>query len=192
MSGSPVRRRPRSTATGMSCSSQQPTAVEPSKPPWSSRSPSWRRRLDEPPQTANDQDIRFSSPLPRIENLLEHINAGLLSQQREQASTVNMDVPSPARGTAGSGRAAADGPDAPARSRRSRRPQTVATRHGTVQDRDRDRADHGIPGARSTWWAEGDSLSSIAKKVYGLEEGNRMVNVKRIFQANQGDPQIPA
>jgi nucleoid-associated protein YgaU len=31
---------------------------------------------------------------------------------------------------------------------------------------------------------DGDNLAVIAKKVYGPEEGNRMVNVKRLFEAN--------
>jgi len=31
----------------------------------------------------------------------------------------------------------------------------------------------------------GDSLASIAKEIYGQEEGNRRVNVKRIFEANR-------
>jgi len=31
----------------------------------------------------------------------------------------------------------------------------------------------------------GDSLASIAKEVYGQEEGNRRVNVRRIFEANR-------
>lgn len=31
---------------------------------------------------------------------------------------------------------------------------------------------------------DGDNLAVIAKKVYGPEEGNRMVNIKRLFQAN--------
>jgi len=30
----------------------------------------------------------------------------------------------------------------------------------------------------------GDNLASLAKKVYGSEEGNRRVNIKRIYQAN--------
>jgi nucleoid-associated protein YgaU len=33
--------------------------------------------------------------------------------------------------------------------------------------------------------AEGDSLASVAKKAYGEEEGNRMVNIQRIFEANR-------
>jgi nucleoid-associated protein YgaU len=33
--------------------------------------------------------------------------------------------------------------------------------------------------------AEGDNLSEIAKKFYGPEEGNRIVNVKKIFEANR-------
>ena len=32
---------------------------------------------------------------------------------------------------------------------------------------------------------DGDNLATVAKKVYGPEEGNRMVNVKRIFEANR-------
>ena len=38
---------------------------------------------------------------------------------------------------------------------------------------------------------DGDNLASIAKKVYGPDEGNRMVNIERIFQANQGMLQSP-
>jgi nucleoid-associated protein YgaU len=33
--------------------------------------------------------------------------------------------------------------------------------------------------------SEGDSLASIAKKLYGPEEGNRRINVDRIFEANR-------
>jgi nucleoid-associated protein YgaU len=32
---------------------------------------------------------------------------------------------------------------------------------------------------------DGDNLASISKKVYGLEEGNRVVNVQRIYHANE-------
>ena len=32
---------------------------------------------------------------------------------------------------------------------------------------------------------EGDTLSSIAKKFYGSEQGNRRVNIDRIFKANR-------
>ena len=32
---------------------------------------------------------------------------------------------------------------------------------------------------------EGESLSSVAKKAYGLEEGNRIVNINRIYEANK-------
>jgi hypothetical protein len=31
----------------------------------------------------------------------------------------------------------------------------------------------------------GDNLSSIAKKFYGVEEGNRLINVQKIFEANR-------
>jgi len=32
---------------------------------------------------------------------------------------------------------------------------------------------------------DGDTLASVAKKVYGLEEGNRIINNQRIFEANR-------
>lgn len=32
---------------------------------------------------------------------------------------------------------------------------------------------------------DGDNLATVAKKAYGPEEGNRMVNIKRIFEANR-------
>ena len=32
---------------------------------------------------------------------------------------------------------------------------------------------------------EGDVLATVAKKVYGPEEGNRLVNIKRLFEANR-------
>jgi len=48
--------------------------------------------------------------------------------------------------------------------------------------------DHSEP-VRQTWpkfyiVCSGDNLADIAKKFYGPEEGNRKVNVKRIFEAN--------
>jgi nucleoid-associated protein YgaU len=33
--------------------------------------------------------------------------------------------------------------------------------------------------------ADGDTLGAIAKKFYGPEEGNRLVNIKRLFEANR-------
>jgi nucleoid-associated protein YgaU len=40
-------------------------------------------------------------------------------------------------------------------------------------------------GAKTYTVAGGDSLASIAKKLYGPEEGNKRANIDRIFQANR-------
>jgi nucleoid-associated protein YgaU len=42
-----------------------------------------------------------------------------------------------------------------------------------------------IPGSTTYTVVDGDNLASIAKKVYGPDEGNRVVNIQRIFQTNQ-------
>ncbi len=38
---------------------------------------------------------------------------------------------------------------------------------------------------------DGDNLSKIAQKLYGTEEGNRLVNVERVFQANRSTLSSP-
>ena len=39
--------------------------------------------------------------------------------------------------------------------------------------------------ARSYTVADGDSLAAVAKKMYGPEQGNRRVNIQKIFEANR-------
>jgi nucleoid-associated protein YgaU len=39
--------------------------------------------------------------------------------------------------------------------------------------------------ARTYVVQDGENLASVAKKVYGAEEGNRMVNIQRIYEANR-------
>jgi nucleoid-associated protein YgaU len=48
-----------------------------------------------------------------------------------------------------------------------------------------------IPGGKIYVVVEGDNLSSVAKKAYGPEEGNRRVNIERIIQANQATMKSP-
>lgn len=40
-------------------------------------------------------------------------------------------------------------------------------------------------GGKTYLVVDGDNLATIAKKVYGLEEGNRIINNQRIFEANR-------
>jgi LysM repeat protein len=54
---------------------------------------------------------------------------------------------------------------------------------------------HTVP-VKQTWpkvyiVCQGDNLADIAKKFYGPEEGNRRVNVQRIFQANNKSLESP-
>ena len=128
-------------------------------------------------QTVNNQGIRFESPLPRIENLLERISAGLQSQ-REQTSTVNMNVPASAS------------MEQPAVTERQPvvqvpqfRPQETATR--SAEQPKPAAGTPAKPPERTYVVGEGESLSAVAKKVYGPEEGNRIVNVNRIYEANK-------
>ena len=86
--------------------------------------------------------------------------------------------------------------DFPPRSVPDRR--TKQTPHSEVKERSEGRPsrttppgetdNHTVP-VKQTWpkvyiVCQGDNLADIAKKFYGPEEGNRRVNVERIFQAN--------
>jgi nucleoid-associated protein YgaU len=128
------------------------------------------------PQPANSPEVRFESPLPKIENLLERITAGLQSQ-REQTSTVSMDVPTPA------------GVEQPVAAERQPAVQAVQPKPqetvASSMERSKPAATTPARPERTYVVGEGESLSTVAKKVYGLEEGNKIANVERIFQANR-------
>jgi len=144
-------------------------------------------------QPADGQEIRYVSPLPRInqisqgiEALVDHLTAGL-QNPREQVTTVNMDTPRPATGQPeGSERpTAAQVP--PARSE-IRLPETVTR----TAEPPRPSATTGQPPATLpraagivTVVGDGESLSSVAKRMYGPEEGNKYANIQRIFEANR-------
>lgn len=116
------------------------------------------------PPTANDQDVRSIIPLPSIEALLQHLTSGMQSQ-REPTATVSMDVPG----------VATDQPVTPAP--RTKPAETVRRTASTREP--------AKPASKTHVVAEGESLASVAKKVYGPEEGNKLVNVQRIYEANR-------
>jgi len=128
-------------------------------------------------ETANSPEIRFESALPRFENLLERITAGF-QNQREQTTTVNMDVPAPT---------SVEQPTA------TERQPVVPMPQARSQENASPGAGQVKPAAttsakqpeRTYVVGEGESLSAVAKKVYGSEEGNKIANVERIFQANR-------
>ncbi|HNS21353.1 MAG TPA: LysM peptidoglycan-binding domain-containing protein [Sedimentisphaerales bacterium] len=128
-------------------------------------------------QETSYPEIRFESPLPRIENLLDRITAGLQSQ-REQTSTVNMDVPSPVQVAPSAGMETQ-----PAVVMPQPKPRESDTR--TAEPSKPAGTPATKPAGRVYVVGEGESLSTVAKKVYGPEEGNRIVNVNRIYEANK-------
>jgi len=144
-----------------------------------------------PPQTPGNEGVRFSRSL---ENLLNQLTPTI---QNEQVNTINVDVPRPA----------AEAPAAPARQTAAVAPQTRSETMFTpapvetpaaVESRERPKPapvagkPANIPGATSYVVAQGDTLPGIAKKVYGAEEGNRFVNIDRIYQANLGVLKSPS
>jgi len=147
----------------------------------------------QPAEPAESQDVRYVSPLPRInqigqgiEALVEHLTAGL-QNPKEQVTTVHMDSPRPAAGqpVVSEWQAATQVP--PARSE-SRLPETVARTaepSGPSVTPSRPVAMPPKPAGIVTVVGEGENLSSVAKRMYGPEEGNKIANVQRIFEANR-------
>jgi nucleoid-associated protein YgaU len=119
------------------------------------------------PQTADNQSVRSVFPVPSIENLLEYLTPAV--QQREQSSNVIMDTPKqPAE-------QATVTPQPVARATQTREASKPS---GAPATRNK-------PAETTYVVADGENLASVAKKVYGPEEGNRIVNVQRIFEANK-------
>ncbi|MBN2129649.1 MAG: LysM peptidoglycan-binding domain-containing protein [Sedimentisphaerales bacterium] len=150
----------------------------------------------QPVPATDGQDVRYVSPLPRInqigqgiEALVEHLTAGLQSQ-REQGATVNMDPPRPVATQAG-GSERQPAIQVPQPRSEIRLPETVARTaepSGPSVTPSRSVATASAPPRPAgvvTVVGEGESLSSVAKRMYGPEEGNKIANVQRIFEANR-------
>ena len=154
----------------------QPSPLQPSQP-----------QASQPP-TANDEGIRFSLPLPAtIGRILEQLP---LVVPPSQGGTFSLDTPRPAPEQPATGghppvaMASSPRPEASSELKPAEmltkvtdvveppRPAPVATKPALV------------PGSKSYTVVAGDNLPVISKKVYGPEEGNRLVNIDRIYQAN--------
>lgn len=142
-------------------------------------------------QTAAEQDVRFEAPLPgtesptphienplaRIESLLERFTAARQNQKEQTVSTVNMNVPTPAEAPAAIERQ----PASPTRTE----VRPVETTMRSVEQPKPSGTAATRPAGKIYIVGEGESLSTVAKKVYGPDEGNRVVNVNRIYEANK-------
>ncbi len=145
----------------------------------------------QPPQTANSEGIRLSIPLGDLLNRLTP------TIQNDQVNTINMELPKPVPAAPAAGGHPSVAAAAQTRSETTPVPGPVET-PGNVVSRDLPKpatvADKPpiLPGSKSYVVVEGDTLPAIAKKMYGPEEGNRMVNIERIFQANLGILKSPS
>ncbi|MCL5282577.1 MAG: LysM peptidoglycan-binding domain-containing protein [Planctomycetes bacterium] len=141
-----------------------------------------------PSPTASGEGVRFSLPLPAaIGKILDQLPVVV---PPSRADTYSMDTPKPAPeqptpsehppvATASQPRveppAEPTPAEAPAKAAdvvESARPAPVASKPAT------------IPGGKTYMVVAGDTLPAIAKKFYGPEEGNRLANIDRIYQAN--------
>ncbi len=121
--------------------------------------------------TADNHSVRSVFPVPSIENLLQYLTPAV--EQKEQVSTVIMDTPKqPVEQPT-----AVTLPPKPELTAPQPGTRTAQTR-GTLKPTD-------APAERTYVVADGENLASVAKKVYGPEEGNRIVNIQRIFEANK-------
>lgn len=150
------------------------------------------------PQVAGGQDVRYEaflpgaptesprteSLLPRVDNPLGRIESILnrfaASQQGPGTSTVDMSTMPPA--TVESQPAIqtpqpTGQPRAESRAAEPRNPATVSSTPVNPSTKP-------VVG-RIYVVGEGESLSTVAKNVYGPEEGNRYVNINRIYEANK-------
>lgn len=153
------------------------------------------------PQTAgHEENVRSSYPLSAIGNLLDQLTT---PAPKERVVTVDLDLPQPVTEAPGAAARSSASAASPAKSEPKAEPRPVdmvarvigtldvpkAAASSSAQARGDSAARQSPPkpepGSKIYVVAEGDNLASIAKKVYGPEEGNRVVNIQRIFQANQ-------
>ena len=121
---------------------------------------------------------RIDNPLGRIESILNRFTA---SQQSQGTSTVDMSPMQPATVGPQPGfqtpQPTAVQPRVEVRPAEQRNPAATSPAQATT-------ANKPIVG-RIYVVGEGESLSTVAKNVYGPEEGNRYVNINRIYEANK-------
>jgi len=153
---------------------QQRLNGEPAPPPVETPRPATSESASLPPQptasqTANAEGVRFSLPLPgkdQLQELLTQLTPALAKEQ------VSLDIPRPAPEPV-----PAPQPAAP--------PARVADTPPQPRPAPAANPQPDSAGGKFYVVVSGDTLPAIAKKMYGLEEGNRFANIERIYQANQ-------
>jgi nucleoid-associated protein YgaU len=159
----------------------QPATAGPSAPQAQSSTHS-EVRFEGPLPAAGSPFPKIENPLARIENLLDRLTQQ--SQAQEAVSTINLNVPEPAaaerqlpiqtvvpRAEVPATQTAVQTPEQPKPGAASAvKPVTATTPK---------------PVGQVYVVGEGESLSTVAKNVYGPEEGNRYVNINRIYEVNK-------
>jgi nucleoid-associated protein YgaU len=140
------------------------------------------------PQTASDPGVRSSYSLTGIEKLIEQLTPTI------QKDRVVADIDLAPHGPAAEPPAArerpsvATAPQPPSEPMFEPKPVETLTK---VETREVPKPANvanklaSIPSGSVYTVVDGDNLASISKKVYGPEEGNRVVNVQRIYHANE-------
>jgi nucleoid-associated protein YgaU len=127
----------------------------------------------EPPQAASNPETH--SLMPSVETFLKR-----LVEASQKESTVVMPAPQPA----------ATQPPVAAERSPAVEPAQPKPAGSFTPAPDIQQAARSITAREKVGWkvytvGEGESLASVAKKMYGPEEGNRIRNIRRIYEANK-------
>ncbi|MCX5646544.1 MAG: LysM peptidoglycan-binding domain-containing protein [Phycisphaerae bacterium] len=144
--------------------------------------------LQPQPQTATEEGVRSSYPLAGIEKLIEQFTPTVQKDRVVADGGLGVHGPALESPAAGGRQEVAVAPQPRSEPAFTPKPLEALTKVETREvPKSANVADRlaNVPSGRIYTAVDGDNLSTIAKKVYGLEEGNRMVNIKRIIQANQ-------
>ena len=141
------------------------------------------------PPAVDDQQIRFKSPMPQtgfvirekegLENIIlrdSPLGDSLILQERVSVGPVQKE-----NGTATDRMGVGDGRSIEVLTTDRSRENGLVRRSDTIKEPKRTKA----PARKKYVVAEGDTLARIAQKFYGPEEGNRIANINRIFEANK-------
>jgi nucleoid-associated protein YgaU len=168
-------------------SESAPVATESVKPAVAETAPPSGPLASQPP-TASDAGIRFSLPLPAaIGKILDQLP---VVGPPSRADTFSMDTPKPAPEQAAPSDhpAVAAAPQPRIEPPSEPKPADLLTKATVVREPAKPApvalTPVTIPGSQTYVVVAGDNLPVISKKMYGPEEGNRLANIDRIYQAN--------
>ena len=139
------------------------------------------------PSTAGEEGIRFSTALSGIAKMLDQLPA-IVPANRGDTFSMDPPKPAPEQPAASEHKPVASVPQPRVETPSPSKPTELLTRatDTTEPAKPAPAAPQPvtIPGSKTYLVVAGDTLPAIAKKLYGPEEGNRLANIDRIYQAN--------